>query len=180
MAKKKFFRVLVPISILTRLTSPFIIFSNPLVAVVLCTFFDMTDSTLYRQSSYTKKKYQPIDKTLDFWWYGVSLVYAINANLPFLNLIILLFTIRLIGQLVFYFTRNEIYYILFPNFYEHFLVFIIILESFPKYNYLVNPNFFVKTLLVIFVAKIVQELIAHKYDLLYYPYIPEFMKGPED
>lgn len=181
MARKKSYKLLplIRISQVVRILAPLSIFKFPLLATIISFTLDMADSPIYRFAGYTRKEYQPIDKTLDFYWYAVSFTFAWLANFPFLPLLAALLIIRLIGQVLFYTTKNEKYFIFFPNFYETMFILILLSTILEGLKFLTFPEniFKVTTLVVIFTVP--KEVIAHKLDKFYYPFIPEFFKGPE-
>lgn len=176
---KNIFKYLTPVSFILRVFTPLLIFRYPIYSTLITFMLDSVDSVFYRQAGISRKKYQPIDKFLDLYWYSISLIYAFKAGLPFLGVLITLYLVRLLGKLFFYKTRNENYLILFPNFYENLFIFVLFTISFPKYSFLLEGKGLMYSLLFLFGTKLIQEFIAHRWDKLYYPFIPEFMKGPE-
>lgn len=173
------FVLLARLNELVRLISALIVFKFPLLAIILSFLLDTVDSPIYRFAGYKRNKYQLIDKSLDFLWYTTSLVYVLASELPYTGLLILLYGLRALGQILFYISKDEKYFIYFPNFYEAFFIVIFVATNFETLSFLISPDTFIKTAGVASILVILREFIAHKYDLLYYPYIPEFFKGPE-
>ena len=56
--------------------------------------------------------YNFFDKGLDFYWYTVALVYS-YFSLPYFGLLLGLYLIRLVGQVLYFTTKDEKYFIFF-------------------------------------------------------------------
>lgn len=158
--------------------APLLIFQFPVFSTLTSWLFDLIDAPLFRGAGFTRLKYQLIDKHLDFYWYTISLYYAYH-NLPFFSLLIILYILRLIGQLIFYITKKEEYFILFPSFYEFVFWLLIFVHTLPSYGYLLNPPHLIRVLGILFVIKMGQEILIHKFDSYYVRLFPEWIRSPQ-
>lgn len=170
---------MVPVSFTIRLVLPFFVFTFPFYATLNVFFWDMIDSIFYRQAKINKWIYEIIDKNLDFIWYIVSLVYAYLSGFPYIGIFVALLVFRLIGQILYFTTRNEKYFIYFPNLYENIFILLVFIRTFPGIGINVGTIRFWLVVLVVELIKIVQEIVVHSREKDYYPFLPEWMKGPK-
>jgi hypothetical protein len=178
MAWRQIYRRIAPISIFLRIIAPFLIFKSPIVACFVVLFLDQVDGSFWYQRSILRSQYNLIDKSLDFLWYSVSLVYA-YSNLPFFTLLLLLFLVRTVGQTMFYITKNGRSFIYFPNIYE--VVFFFILAGkflYIPYEYYLAPRFYF-ALIILSILKIAQEFFIHQSPVTFISKFPEFLRGPD-
>lgn len=149
------------IIVLRIICSP-LIFFQPVLAIILSVFLDIIDGD-FANTVVTKKQYQLIDKNLDLWWF-INIMFFISIKYPDLkNYFLFLFIYRLIGQSIFYATKNRGVLLFFPNFFEwiFYLVFIGI-NYYP--SLLVGQTFYIILALII-IIKIYQEWFLHVADL---------------
>lgn len=161
-----------------RILLPLGIFQFPILVTVGSWLLDLNDASPYRFLGINRLQYELLDKSLDLYWYSISLIYAYH-QLPFFGVLLALYLFRLVGHILFYVTKKEIVFILFPNFYEYVFWLLIFVNVAPRFKYLLGPNHLYITLGILFVAKFIQELIAHKFDKYYYPFVPDWVKAPE-
>jgi hypothetical protein len=168
---------LTPYSVVLRIIIPFGVFFYPFPTAVLMVLLDWVDGVFFRQTKFSNRQYNNFDKALDFYWYAVSLIYAVN-NLSYKSLLVLFFAIRTMGQLLFFWLKNDKVFILFPNIYENLFIFLAFVKDFPSYTYLLDTTFFWKIFLVLAIAKLIQEVYAHLYSYKVNKKIPEWMRIP--
>ncbi|EKE14716.1 MAG: hypothetical protein ACD_12C00328G0001, partial [uncultured bacterium] len=110
------------IVILRILVAP-LIFIWPLLSIILSVFLDLIDAD-FAHKIMSKKLYQLIDKNLDLWWF-INIIIYIFINFPEYKIYLLfLFIYRLIGQLIYYFSKNRGVLLYFPNFFEWIFILI--------------------------------------------------------
>lgn len=135
-----------------RIISAPLIFVWPLPAIILSVFLDIIDGDL-AAPVVTKKRYELVDKNLDLWWFVNIMIYALIKYPNYRIYLLILFSYRLIGQLIYYVSHNRKVLMLFPNFFEwiFYLIFF-------------GINYYPFTLMVV-LAKIFQEWFLHVADL---------------
>lgn len=177
MSRKKLWKILAPVSAVLRVLTPFLVFKYPLLTIILVFLLDMADGNFYLQWDIKRSLYNMIDKSLDLFWYTVSIYYT-YLNLPYFQLLLALYVLRLVGHITFYFGRNEKMFLYFPNFYENVFIFIVVAKTVPSLSgYLVTPLFYY-VLIILSIIKMVQELLIHKYLSFVNSHLPEWMWGP--
>lgn len=118
-----------------RIVTPVLIFVYPFFITLFSFILDTVDSELAFRGKVSWRKYSSFDKALDYWWYIFIFIYSINLGI--FPIILILFVLRSIGQLAFLATREEKYFVFFPNILEiYFLFYIVVLQLQPKYLYL--------------------------------------------
>ncbi len=146
--------------IMVRVLSALYILIDPFWGFMLYLFFDFVDGYLFAKPGLSTKHYMQLDRPLDWLGYLTMLIVVSGTQLfPFF--LILLF-IRLIGQIFYMKTGDTKYYIVFPNYYEAFYFWFILLAQLGK-DYsnigLVGLLF----LIILFVIQFLRELFIHKY-----------------
>ena len=111
-----------------RLSCPFLIFFQPMAAIIVNYLLDCWDGLAFNKLNYSLKSYRFIDQVADFYWLTLILIYLIlkrpepTVFYPFL----FFFLWRLVGVVIFFVNRKENHFIFFPNVAEHlFWVYII-------------------------------------------------------
>ena len=77
---------------------------------------DSIDGDVLLELGLSEETYQTIDKAADFYSYLIMLIVGLRWRIRIL--IVLLFMYRIVGQLLFFKTRQEIVFVAFPNFLE--------------------------------------------------------------
>jgi hypothetical protein len=95
---------------------PSLMLRFPLVGAWGNYVLDSIDGDVLLELGVTEETYQTIDKTADFYSYVIMLIVGHRWRIK--RLIVLLFVYRAIGQGLFFMTRNEIVFLVFPNFLE--------------------------------------------------------------
>lgn len=79
-------------------------------------FLDVIDGDILLSLGLNDYSYQTIDKIADLFSYVFMLILGFRWNIR--KIIIVLFTYRIVGQILFLITRNELTFVLFQNFLE--------------------------------------------------------------
>ncbi len=144
--------------ILLRIFTAPLIFIWPLLSIILSVFLDLIDAD-FAHKVVSKKLYQLFDKNLDLWWFINIIIYS-YFNFPDYKIyLLILFVYRLIGQLIYYLSRNRGVLLFFPNFFEW--VFILIFIGKNYYPSILKGETFNLIILIIFIVKIFQEWFLH-------------------
>lgn len=146
--------------ILLRFILPLFIFSYPLYIVIGATLLDAIDGEFAARRVLTKTRYQYIDKFMDNWWYLCVLIYSYSYFNQYFLLLLILFCYRIIGISLFYRMKKRLMLILFPNFFEN-AFFLIFFSTYFGWSFLLQGQMFYKSLLVVFLLKIIQEYWLH-------------------
>ena len=122
----RFYTVLVKISVVLRLIFGPTIFLMPRVTALIEFIIDWVDGELYKRAGYAQPQYSLYDKILDYYWYIWILIYILVNNIPFRSFFILLFAYRSFGQILYLITKKEIMFLLFPNIFEIFFLYYLV------------------------------------------------------
>lgn len=79
-------------------------------------FLDVVDGDILMSLGLNDYTYQTIDKVADLFSYIFMLILGLRWNIR--KIITVLFTYRIVGQILFLMTRNELTFVLFQNFLE--------------------------------------------------------------
>lgn len=144
--------------IVARVASAILIFFNHFWGLIIYFIFDWVDSQiLLYGAKISRSKYEVRDKYLD--WVGHTFMLVSSIGSPYIGLLSVLFVFRLIGQIVFSFTKNEKVFLFFPNFFEHMFFWFVALGAPDLQKYL---GWFI----VVIVLSPVREILLH----LFWPY----------
>lgn len=149
-------------AIIIRLILSFSVFIDPLFGIFLSSVIgELIDYPLIYLSGESFKKYQIIDKYLDLFYYlllflSISLYDFTYESQKYL--LVFFFFLRLIAQLIFFKTKKQFIFVLFPNFFEYYFASIMIFERFfSSKNFPQSLTFW-----VVFIAlKVMQEFVIH-------------------
>ncbi|HUS60236.1 MAG TPA: hypothetical protein VMX76_02525 [Nevskiaceae bacterium] len=147
----KLWKIFLVISVSLRLTIPFFIFKYPLWSFLTFTFFDWADYNPYKKAGFSEKKYNAIDKLLDFYSYIFMTFYFFTTPIFFALLGLLIF--RLAGTVIFYLKNNHLFLFLFPNLIEPAFLSLLLAKL-----YLFNA---INLFIFFFILKMIQEYIVH-------------------
>lgn len=150
---------------------------DPLTAYLINGALDAIDGPIYKHVvRLPSVKAQLIDKALDLWLY--SCAYLFLPSLPQLdqNFLTATFLLRLIGQFIFFATKDRRVLLYFPNFFEVTFVYIFLLQ---KFEVLLANN--LVPLLLLYLGKIAHEYVLHHkeitiFDHLLIPGLQHFQK----
>ena len=152
------------IIILLRLIVPLLILRRPLVGGIAAMLLDGLDVVLIEliPGGSFGDHYHTIDKILDSYYLTLELIVALRWKNPYARRpAVFLFAYRAIGVVLFELTERRIMLFLFPNLFENWWLYVLIVERFwPK----LSPHS-VKTvaipLILLLVPKMVQEYVLH-------------------
>lgn len=99
---------------------PISMLSFPMVGMWSNYFLDIIDGDVLMSLGLAEYSYQTIDKIADLFSYFFMLFLGIRFRIK--NTIIVLFVYRLIGQIMFFTTRNELVFFFFQNLLEPLLL----------------------------------------------------------
>jgi hypothetical protein len=169
LVKRPFFYNL---AIVLRLAAALLIFIAPLEGILLSFIFDHLDSYLWAYSGLTKKEYHEIDKPLDFLTYIPELLVVIDT--PIRLLALFLFLYRTLGHVLYSMTGNHKIFLLFPNFFEHYVLAYFIILRFD----LTISVFDIRIFIIIAVLKMLQEVYIHCFSIdIAWRYILPILEG---
>lgn len=171
------FKILSYTSFILRVFLPFVVFLFPFSTSIAMVLLDWVDGVFYRQIGISNRIYNSIDKSLDLYWYVVAFIYA-WIFLPFRNIFIVLFAIRLSGNVIYYFLRNDKVFIFFPNVFEWFFIFVVFARTLPKYSYLTQGANLCYWFIFLVVVKLIQEIHAHIFAYRVNDKAPSWMRIP--
>lgn len=158
-------KAVVLIIITLRIVFPMLIPFYPLKGLIISILADWFDggTLLVFGINFHKGKnlelYHRIDKTLDYYYQVILFAYVL-LNLPTEVILpaIALFALRSVGFFLFHMTRSQIFFILFPNLFEYFILFILLLQN-------CNPDIdsanITTAILMSVILKIPQEYYLH-------------------
>lgn len=118
--KRYGWKILIWVVALLRAVFPPIIFTHPFVAMFINLFLDAPDGFISYKAGWPWKKYHVYDKIFDWWWYVFILIYSFS--LPVFSVILILFSMRSVGQLYSAITKDEKFLLYFPNIMEWYFV----------------------------------------------------------
>lgn len=146
-----------------RFFLPILIWRNPFWISFFCFILDWFDNEFFRLGARGKVSpniYQVFDKTLDYYWYFFVFLYSFRLSI--FNLLLCLFAFRTFGTLFYFFTMNRKYFLYFPNFFENVFLFYVTASFFPSLNFLLQGRAFYIMILVVSLAKLIQEYLVHQ------------------
>ncbi|MDO8551245.1 MAG: hypothetical protein Q7S03_01000 [bacterium] len=147
----KYWRGLLVLIIGLRVFLPFLIFFHPLLVFLLFNLLDFIDYTFFVKLGTKQKDYQMVDKALDLFSQFFIMLFGLST--PYAPFFLFLFSFRLFGSLLYFFTRKHIFFLVFPNLIE--VLFLAHLLS------LYLGGYFFPLLLILFLLKVLQEYFIH-------------------
>jgi hypothetical protein len=160
---KVIYRILAYISFVVRVAAPLFVFFAPIFVAMTVFITDWIDVVFYKALGFNRLKYDLIDKSLDLWWYSISLIYA-YFNLPLFQILLALFLWRLFGQIIF-FTKKEDWVLIFtPNIYEDLFLILLFMKFYPGFERMVADIGFVQVILAVSLFQVFREVFVHYLD----------------
>ncbi len=146
-----------------RLFAPLLIFVNVFLGIVAATFFDLIDAMFASRGGMRRHQYHSWDKTLDNYWYVISLIFAllVPEYSNYLELLIILFAYRLLGLLFFFILKKRQIFLFFPNIYENLFILVSLGLFIPGLNFILLTPWFESIILATSVLKLWQEYLLH-------------------
>ncbi len=158
-------KIIIFIVSLTRITGVVaFLYFHPFIAYFFNALFDMADGPIYKHVLILNPvKAQVIDKTFDLWLFTAAVAYTIVNYRPLVTpLLIFLFVYRLIGQLVFFITKNKRLFVYFPNLFENMFFSFYFLDLISANYLLKDPLFFRINVILWGSSKIIHENSLHR------------------
>jgi len=121
-------RLLLEIVLILRALLPIILFTQPVVAIIISLLLDAVDGQLFFNLGFKWRTYNLIDKVFDYLWYLSLFAFLILSNPEVSNIALGLLLLRTIGQLIGVLFAQEKAYLFFPNAFEWF-AFLVILSN---------------------------------------------------
>ncbi len=144
-----------------RVVSAFLIFFAVVPVSIFQFILDWIDGEFYKRARFRKHTYQMWDKILDYYWYVFIMLFLLADKPPHAMVFIFLFVFRTIGQALFFITRKQIYFFLFPNIFEIlFFVFVATL-AIPSLGPLLDVPYIYPIFAVVTVIVFIREYVLH-------------------
>lgn len=136
------------------------LFFHPFTAYSINALLDMADGPIYKHIlKINPIKAQIVDKILDLWLYSVAVAFAtVNFQPQQATILILLYLYRLIGQIVFFSTKNKRVFVYFPNIFENMFFFFTFLDLTSSSYLLKNTTFCWGSLFIVVITKVLHEI----------------------
>lgn len=155
-------QILIIIIVALKYLSPFLLPFFPFGVGWFNFVLDTVDGDLLIPMGLDSDTYQLIDKSADYVTYIMMVVAAYKWRIK--KEIIITFALRTIGQILFFLTKNEIYFFYFPNLLEPlFLIYATILhfKKDEEKTYKVYKKYWILIWAFILVYKFQDEYITH-------------------
>ncbi|MEX2007199.1 MAG: hypothetical protein WD992_00300 [Candidatus Levyibacteriota bacterium] len=152
-----------PFIILLRLVLPLTILRFPIIGGAISVWLDNIDwHNMNFLGSSPFGEYQSIDKALDMYYLSLLAFVGLRfKNLFVRNLLISLFLYRLIGFIFFEITHTQQLLFVFPNIFENFFFFYLILKKVASYEPKISVWMFGFFLILVSIPKMLQEYSMH-------------------
>lgn len=152
------------IIILLRLIVPLLILRKPLVGGIAAMLLDGLDVVLIEliPGGSFGDHYHTLDKILDTYYLTLELFVALRWKSPYARRpAVFLFAYRAIGVVLFELTERRIMLFIFPNLFENWWLYVLIVERFWPRLYPHSVKTVVVPLALLLIPKMVQEYILH-------------------
>jgi len=170
------------IVIILRLIVPVSILRYPLVGIIICIVLDLFEGTLVyvlggEVFGGGVISYHFLDKLLDIYYLSFAFFVALRWKVRLVRIsIISLFSIRLIGTLLFLFTGFRLFLLLFPNIFELFFIYCLVANKwFPQFY----PKSLSKLLIILIILglpKLALEYLIHYKQITFIQFIDSLFK----
>lgn len=154
--------ILIVFVILLKVLVPFSMLKFPVFGLWGNYFLDVADGDILLSLRLTDQTYQTIDKVADLVSYIFMLILGLRWSIR--KTIIILFVYRLIGQILFFITRNELVFFYFQNFMEPLMmiyVLILLKQKSDQKAYATYKKYFFLIWAIILGYKIWNEWYLH-------------------
>lgn len=152
------------IIIALRLLVPLLIFRYPLAGGLAAMLLDGLDVVLIEliPGGSFGSHYHTLDKLLDSYYLTIELIVALRWTSPYARLpAILLFAYRAIGVVLFEVTQRRLLLFIFPNLFENWWLYCVIVERFWSRVYPRSLRTTLIPLVLLLIPKMVQEYLLH-------------------
>lgn len=154
--------LLITIIILLKFFVPALMLKFPLIGLWGNYFLDVVDGDILLALGLSDTTYQTIDKSMDFISYIFMLILGIRWSIR--KIVLVLFAYRMVGQILFFLTGQEIIFFYFQNFLEPLMmVYALILfkQKDEKKTYLVYKKYIILIWAIVLIYKIWDEWYLH-------------------
>lgn len=148
--------------ILLKIAVPASMLRFPLFGLWGNYFLDVVDGDILLSLGMNDQTYQLLDKSTDFISYIFMLILALRWSIK--KTIIILFTYRIIGQILYFLTGNELIFFYFQNFLEPLMMIyalILFKQVSEKKAYLTYKKHFILIWAIVLIYKIWNEWYLH-------------------
>lgn len=152
-----------PFIIAARLVLPISIFKFPIIGGAISVWLDNIDwHNMNFLGVSPIGEYQPIDKILDMYYLSFLAFIALRfKNLLVRNLLLLLFVYRFAGFIFFEITHAQQLLFIFPNIFENFFFFYLILKKVASYEPQMSRLTLGFYIILVSIPKMLQEYSMH-------------------
>jgi hypothetical protein len=139
------------------------LFFHPFIAYSINALFDMGDGPINKHIlKIDPLLAQILDKIYDLWLYTAAAAYTLFNPQPVITpLLTVLYIYRLIGQTIFFVTKNKNIFVYFPNIFENVFLFAYFLNLVSANWFFENKLFFCLGIIFWSGLKIVHEVSLH-------------------
>jgi len=155
-------QTLIGIVIVFKFLVPSLMLLFPFVSLWANYVLDVVDGDILQYLGMSDIQYQTIDKTADYVSYIFMLILGLRWRIK--NTVIALFIYRTIGQVLFFMTRNELFFFYFQNFLEPLMMIyalILFVQKDETKAYKVYKKYFFLIWGIIIVYKVWNEWYLH-------------------
>jgi hypothetical protein len=152
------------IIILLRLVVPLLILRHPLAGGIAAMLLDGLDVVLieFIPGGSFGSHYHTLDKVLDSYYLTLELIVALRWKNPYARRpAIFLFAYRAIGVALFELTERRIMLFIFPNLFEHWWLYVLIVERFWPKLYPHSVKTVAIPMILLLIPKMAQEYLLH-------------------
>lgn len=147
-----------------RLLVPLTIFRWPLAGGLASAVVDALDTNLVKLFGVEIPHYVSTDKILDMYYLSIELLVSLKwANQYAKKTSIFLYVWRLIGVIAFELTQIRPLLFIFPNLFEHFFIYFVVIKKLKKDKWLKTGKRLAVVLFILWLTKVPQELVLHVY-----------------
>lgn len=157
---RQFYFYLTRASVVLRLLFGPAIFISAGIASLTQFILDWVDGELFKRAGYTYSQYSFYDKRLDYYWYAWIMVYVLVQDHLYKNLLLFLFVYRSVGQFIYFRTKKNSVLFFFPNVFEIFFFYCLIVASL-NYSLLLQTGQIRFVIVVITSVVLLREYILH-------------------
>ena len=147
--------------VLLRILAAPLVFIWPLPSIILSFFLDIIDIEFASRKVLTLSEYEKYDKALDVWWHLNIMIFSWFYLPDYKIFLLILFILRMIGNIIFFLKNDRRIFFLFPNFFENIFFLIFFSLYFKQLNFLLGREFIYFSLSIMIITKIFQEWWVH-------------------
>ena len=157
-----FMSILIALIILLKILIPALMLKFPFLGLWGNYFLDVVDGDILLSLGMSDSTYQIIDKSMDLISYIFMLILGLRWSIR--KTVIILFTYRIIGQILYFITGNELIFFYFQNFLEPLMMIyalILFKQKDEKKAYLTYKKHVILVWAIVLIYKIWNEWYLH-------------------